>query len=131
MRTQFQNLDEMIESLRTRGVREVVLSGRVATITRPKGEQLTFRGRLVATADLGAGQVAEYVEQIDPHVTQTEAPELDASRETATDLQRAQLALSRQLRAYRDEYQDVMDAARSQLTEAFGRAGIAVVEGEG
>lgn len=131
MRTQFQNLDEMIESLRARGVREVVLSGRVATTTRPKGEQLTFRGRLVATADLGAGQVAEYVEQVDPHVTQPKAPELDASLETATDLQRAQLALARQLRAYRDEYQDVMDAARARLTEAFGQAGIAVLEGEG
>jgi hypothetical protein len=131
VRKQLQSLDEMVALLQSRGVEEVVLSGKVATTTTPRGEQITFRGRLVAAADLAAGEAAEYVEEVDPHVTQPEAPELDASEETATDLQRAQLALARQLRAYREEYQAPMDAARARLAEAFRRAGIAVVEGEG
>jgi hypothetical protein len=128
---QFATLDELIESLRSRGLREVTLSGRVATTTTPKGEQITFRGRLVATADLGTEERGEYVEEVAPHSTRPEAPDLEISEAAATDLQRAQTALARQLHAYRDEYQGTMEAARARVTQALRDAGMVVVEGEG
>jgi hypothetical protein len=128
---QFQTLDEMVESLRSRGVREVTLTGRVATTTTPKAEEITFRGRFIATSDLGRGEAGEYTEEVDPHVTRPTAPEMAISEGAATDLQKAQAVLARQLRAYRDEYRETMDAARARLVRAFQDAGIAVVEGEG
>jgi hypothetical protein len=75
--------------------------------------------------------MVEYVQGIDPHATHPEAPELEASPETASDLQRAQLALAQQLRSYRDEYRGAMDAARAQLTQALHDAGIDIATGEG
>jgi hypothetical protein len=71
------------------------------------------------------------VEEVDPHVTRPEAPEVEISADTATELQRAQAALARQLRAYREEYLGTMDAARARLKQALQDAGIDVVEGEG
>jgi len=124
----FRDLDEMIASLRERQVGEVSLAGKVATTTSPGGEQISFRGRLIVSADLGSGERGEYVEQVEAYVTQPGVPEVPVSKRRATELQRFQMALTQQLRAYRGEYQGLMEAARRSLTERLGRAGIRVVE---
>lgn len=71
----------------------------------------------------------QYAETVRPYAAETKAPELPVSRRRATDLQRSQSALMRQLQAYRSEYQQVMEAAREPHPEAEagrhhrGRAG--------
>jgi isoaspartyl peptidase/L-asparaginase-like protein (Ntn-hydrolase superfamily) len=125
------SIEELIASLRARRVREVRLTGKVATTTPAGGKQITFRGRLVLSAQVGAGEQVEYVESVRPYVTETQAPELPLIRRRATDLQRSQFALMRQLQAYRGEYQQVMETARSSLTAKLREAGITVVEPEG
>ena len=130
MAKRFENLAEMIEALQARGLREVRLAGKVATTTAPKGEQITFRGRITVAADLGEGEILEYVTQVDPHAASAGAAALPVSEDSASDLQRAQLALARQLRAYRREYRSVMQAAREQLAQRLKQAGIAIAEGE-
>jgi hypothetical protein len=50
--------------------------------------------------------------------------------EHVTDLRAARQALSRQLRAYRGEYQGVMDAARVALVNRLSRAGLTVLQPE-
>lgn len=130
MARRFQDIDELIQDLQARGVDEVALTGKVATTTSPGGEKITFRGRLIASADLGGGDNAEYVEQVEPYVTQPGAPDVPAKKSRASELQRCQLALMRQLRAYRGEYQGLMDAARASLTQKLTDAGISVVDPE-
>jgi isoaspartyl peptidase/L-asparaginase-like protein (Ntn-hydrolase superfamily) len=128
--TRFQTVEELIARLQAQRVREVRITSKVATSTSPGGEQITFRGRLVLSADLGAGDWAECIQRVQPYVTESGAPEIPIAREKASDLQRCQLALMCQLRAYRGQYQGVMEAARSSLTERLKRAGISVVEPE-
>lgn len=131
MAKQFHDLEEMIRELQARDVRQVYLAGKVATTTSPGGKRITFRGRVMVWADLGAGYRAEYTRQVAPRIAEAEPPELAVTREKAPDLQRTQFALMCQLRAYRTEYRQVMDAARSTLTQRLKRAGIAVAEEEG
>jgi hypothetical protein len=126
---QFENLDEMLESLRKQGGREVALTGKVATTTSPRGQETRFRGRLVVSAQIGA-QRAEYVEQVEPYVARTEPRDIPVTQERAADLRRFRLALTAQLRAYREEYRDLMDAARASLIEKLRQAGLDVVEPE-
>jgi hypothetical protein len=120
----------MIDALRAAGVTRASLLGRIATTTSPGGDQVAFRGRIEVTALLSEGERAEYVEQVMPYITSTMSPELSASADKATDLRSAQLALARQLRSYRGEYQAVVEAARQRLTERLTEAGISVVEQE-
>jgi hypothetical protein len=118
----------------------------VATTTSPGGEQVSFRGRIVAEVRYGRGGRAEYVEQVMPYIASTRSPDLPARADDTTDatlrsseaallrstsLRSAQLALTRQLRAYRGEYHAVVDAAKASLAEKLKEAGIAVVESEG
>ncbi len=131
MARRFAELQEMVEALRGAGVREVALTSRVATTVRPGGEQIAFRGSLVVSAALGGGEVAEHVVQVRPHVTHTEVPQVPVTAEHAAELRLAQQSLGRQLRAYREEYQGVMEAARAALLEQLNRAGLSVVEPEG
>jgi len=119
-----------MEALRASGVREVTVTGKVATSTSPGGDQIAFRGRLVVSADLGAETRAEYVEQIMPYVASTKSPQIAAIPESAVDLRAAQMALAGHLRAYRGEYPGVVDAARARLVETLTRAGMDVVEPE-
>lgn len=128
MATRFQSVEELVARLQAEGVRQVILTGKVATATSPGGKQITFRGRLIVSGDLAAGGRAEYVEQVKRYATEVAPPEVPVSPERATDLQRSQMALMLQLRAYRSEYQAVMKAARSSLTGKLVQAGIAVVE---
>ena len=117
-------------ALQARGVRAVALSRRVATTISPGGEQIAFRGRIVISAELGEGELGEYVEHVMPYVAHTEVPQLPATQEHAEELRRARQSLGRQLRAYRGEYQGVMDAAWASLLERLRRAGLSVVEPE-
>jgi hypothetical protein len=128
--TRFQTLDELVESLRARGVRDVRLTAKVATTTSPGGKQITFRGRLRVSADLGDGEQAEYEEQVLRYVTETKAPELPVSSKVAPALRTAQAALAQQLQAYRGNYRAAMQAARSNLTARLKRVGVNVVEAE-
>lgn len=130
MEKQFQTLDSLIEALKVRGVNQVELAGKVATTISPGGQQISFRGRLIVSADLGQGERAEYVEQVMPHVTHNEAAEVPVAKERAAELHQAQLALARQLRAYRGEYEGVMDVARSGLAQRLRAAGLAIAETE-
>ena len=130
MGKQFQTLDSLIEALKARGVNQVELAGKVATTISPGGQQISFRGRLIVSADLGQGDRAEHVEQVMPYVTHTDAPDVPVAKERATELQQAQLALARQLRAYRGEYESVMDVARSALAQRLRAAGLAISEPE-
>jgi hypothetical protein len=128
--TKFETLDDLVQCLRARGVDRVRLAGKVATTTSPGGGQITFRGRLRITADLGQGELAEYQEQLSRYVTETKAPELPVTRKEAATLRSAQAALAQQLQAYRSDYQAVMHAARSALTDRLKRTGIGIVEAE-
>jgi hypothetical protein len=128
--TKFESLDDLVRSLRSHGIDQVHLTGKVATTTTPAGEQITFRGRLTITANIGRGESAEYEEQVSRHVTETAAPDLPVTRAGAADLHSAQAALAQQLRAYRTGYQAVMQAARSDLADRLKRAGIGVAEAE-
>jgi len=127
----FQSLEEMVDALRAGGVREVALSRKVATTISPGGEQIAFRGWIVISAQLSGAEPAEYVEQVMPYITHAEVPQLPATQDHAAELRQARLSLSRQLRAYRGEYQGVMDAARAALLEQLHQGGLSVVEPEG
>jgi hypothetical protein len=130
LRRQFDTVDDLIAFLRARKIGEVTLSARVGTTTSPGGEQMSFRGRIVAEAGYGRGSRAEYVEQVMPYIASTRSPDLPAAADHAADLRSAQLALARQLRAYRGEYHAVVDAAKTSLASRLKEAGIAVVESE-
>ena len=125
---EFETIDDLIGALRAENVREVTIAARVATTTTPGGDRISFRGRIVIEAALPSGEPLEYVEQIRPHVTTTKSPDLDATADKADDLRQAQLSLARQLRTYREEYQDIVGAARAQVTDKLRQAGIVVVE---
>ncbi len=128
---EFGSLEELVAALRERQVREVAVTGKVATTTSPGGGQVVFRGRLVVCADLGRGRQECYTEHVMPYVTETEAPEMALLPDHAADLRAAQRSLARQLRAYRHEYQAVMEAARAALADRLARAGVEVTEPEG
>ena len=130
MHRQFNRVDDLIAFLRARKIAEVSLSARVGTTTSPGGEQMSFRGRIVAEARYGRGSRAQYVEQVMPYIASTRSPDLPAAAVHAADLRGAQLALARQLRTYRGEYHAVVDAARARLASRLEEAGIAVVESE-
>jgi hypothetical protein len=127
---QFQSIQELIEELQARDIRQVTVAGKVATTTSPGGERIAFRGRIIVGADLGRGERVEYVEQIMPYVTQTEAPDLPPAEEQTSQLRQAQQSLARQLRSYRSEYQDIIGAVRSRLTHELSEAGLSIVEPE-
>lgn len=128
---QFESLEQLVAALRERGLREATVAGKVATTTSPGGGQVVFRGRLLVSADLGGGRRGCYTEHVMPYVTQTEAPEVALLPADAAHLRAAQRSLARQLRAYRQEYQAVMEAARAALVDRLARAGVAVTEPEG
>ena len=130
MNKQFDTLDSLIEALKARGIGQVELAGKVATTVSPGGQPISFRGRMIVSADLGSGERAEYVEQVRPHVAHKEAAEVPVEEERAAELKQAQLALARQLRAYRGEYEGVMDAARSRLAQRLRAAGLTIAEWE-
>jgi len=127
---QVQTLQEMIETLRAQGVRQVTLAARIATTTSPGGDQIAFRGSLVMSADMPSGESVEYVEHVMPYIASTKSPQIPATPERAPDLRAAQLALAGQLRAYRGEYQGIVDSTRAHLVRALSQAGIAVGEPE-
>jgi hypothetical protein len=127
---QFQTLESLIEALQERRVKQVELAGKVATTISPGGQQISFRGRVIVSADLGKGERAEYVEQVMPYVTHNDAPEVPVAKEQAAELHQAQLALARQLRAYRGEYEGVMDAARLGLAQRLQAADLSIAEPE-
>lgn len=130
MHRQFDRVDDLIAFLRARKIGEVTLSARVGTTTSPGGEQMSFRGRIVAEAAYGRGRRAGYVEQVMPYIASTKSPDLPAAADHATDLRSAQLALARQLRIYRGEYLAVVNTAKAGLARKLEEAGIAVVESE-
>ena len=130
MPREFENLENLIDFLRARGIDTVTLTGRVATTTSPGGEQIAFRGRIAVEADLGAGEQASYNDEVMPYITTTKSPDLPANEEHAGDLRSAQLALARQLRSYRGEYKGLVDAAKARLTAMLAEAGIKAVERE-
>ncbi len=128
MARQFEDIEDLISALRAQDVREATLTAKVATSTTPGGEQIAFRGRLVVEAKLAEAETATYVEQVMPYIAHAKSPQLGAAEEAAADLRSAQLALARQLRSYRGEYQAVVGAARAQLTARLKEAGIEVVD---
>lgn len=130
MAGEFAKLDEFIEALRSAGVKEAGLSAKVATTTSPGGNEIAFRGRVVVEGLLPGGERVEYIEKLKPHTTSTSPPDLEATAEGAGALRAAQLALARQLGAYRAEYQGVVAAAREDLTRRLREAGVRVVEPE-
>ena len=130
MDKQFETLESLIEALQARGVNQVELAGKGATTISPGGQQISFRGRVIVSADLGQGDRSEYVEQVMPYATHADSPDVPVAKERAAELHRAQLALARQLRAYRGEYEGVMDAARSGLAQRLQAAGLAIAEPE-
>lgn len=130
MATKFGTLDDLAQSLRSHGIDQVRLTGKVATTTSPGGAHITFRGRLRITAELGQDEQAQYEEQVSRYVTETKAPELPVTRKGAAALRSAQTALAQQLQAYRSDYQAVMQAARSDLTDRLKQIGISVAEAE-
>ncbi|MFB3883425.1 MAG: hypothetical protein ACE149_19340 [Armatimonadota bacterium] len=126
----FGDIDGLISFLRSRKITEVTLSARVATTTSPGGEQIAFRGRIVVEAKYGRSGCAQYSEQVMPYVANTRSPDLPASAEHAEGLRAAQLALARQLRSYRGEYQAVVDSAKASVADRLARAGITIAEAE-
>ncbi len=131
MRREFYTIDDLIQALKAQEVASAALTAKVATTTSPGGEQIAFRGRLVIEAELPGGERAEYVEQVMPYIANTKFPEVAATADRAAELRAAQLALARQLRSYRGEYQGVVAGARTHLTEKLEKAGIRVVEADG
>lgn len=129
MVTKFRTLDELVTYLKARGVSEARVTGKVATSTSPGGGQVTFRGRLIVSADLEGDERAAYEERVHRVVSDTGAPALPADTKREGDLHAAQMALSGQLKAYRAGYQAVMQSAREAVTRALEMAGITVVEG--
>ena len=85
----------------------------------------------MSRAEVGEGQVLEYVEQVAPYATTPEAPALPVSPEVEPQLRQAQMALMAQLRAYREQYQGQMAAARDDLLSRLLSAGISTISGEG
>lgn len=128
MAREFDDIDRLIAALREESAREATLTAKVATTTSPGGEQIAFRGRIVVEARLGEADTAVYVEQVMPYVANTKSTQSGPSGERAADLRSAQLALARQLRSYRGEYQAVVDAARKQIVAKLEDAGVQVVE---
>jgi hypothetical protein len=128
---EFDDIERLIAALQEESAREATLTAKVATTTSPGGEQIAFRGRIVVEARIGEADTAVYVEQVMPYVATTKSTQLGPSEESATDLRSAQLALARQLRSYRGEYQAVVDAAREQLIAKLAEAGVQVVEPNG
>ncbi len=129
MVTKFRTLDEMVTYLKARGVSEARVTGKVATSTSPGGGQVTFRGRLIVSAELEGEEKAAYEERVHRVVSDTGAPTLPTDTKREGDLHAAQTALLGQLKAYRAEYQAVMQSAREAVTRALDMAGITVVEG--
>jgi len=125
------SFDELVRELRAHAPTRVTLVSKVATLTRPKGDRITFRGRLVVGAEAPGGERIEYVEQVPAYVTTPGSPEVTLTEEARSELQQAQMALLRQLRTYRAEYQGVMQAARARLAERLAAAGIAVAPAAG
>lgn len=130
MAKQVQTLEELIGALRAQGVSQVTVGGRIATTTTPGGDQIAFRGSLVVSAQMPSGESVEYVEHVMPYIAATKSPQVPATAETAANLRAAQLALARQLRAYRGEYQGVVDATRARLADDLSQGGVHVVEAE-
>ena len=124
-------LESLVKELHQKGVRQVTIAGKVATVTSAGGEKVTFRGRLVVTADLGSEGKLEYVEQVPPYATTPQTPSLPVTPAVEPQLRQAQIALMSQLRAYREQYQSRMAAARSDLTSRLQAAGISVISEEG
>ncbi len=125
-----ETVDELVEALRKQDIRQVVVSGKIATATTPGGEQIAFRGRLVVTAETPSGEGIEYVEHVMPYIAATKSAQIPATADTAQDLRAAQSALARQLRAYRGEYRGVVGAARDDLAARLRDAGVDVREPE-
>ena len=130
MAEQVRTLKELIDALQAQGVRQVTLGSRIATTTSPGGDQIAFRGSLVVSAQMPSGESVEYVEHVMPYIAATKSPEVPATAETAASLRAAQMALAGQLRAYRGEYQGVVDATRARLVDELTHGGLHVVEAE-
>lgn len=124
----FEKLEEMIAELQARGVHDVRLTGRVNSSTGSAGEAVMFRGEILITADLGLGAQAQYAEQVMPYVATAWLPSTRGTAERAAQKRAAQRALASQLRAYRGEYQGVMNAARQHLTQQLRSAGMSIAE---
>jgi hypothetical protein len=127
MSRHFDNLADMLRCLEDEGVQEVAIAGKVATTTSPRGEDITFRGRLIVSADVG-GKRAQYVEQVRPYVTHMEPCEVTDDDDQVANLQRCRLVLTRQLSAYRKEYRGLMESARASLVGKLREAGVGIVE---
>ncbi len=128
MTRHFDDLDQLIAALPAEMPAEASLTAKVATTTSPGGEQIAFRGRIVVEVQLAKGEVGAYVEQVMPYIATTKSPETPARGEGAADMRSAQLALARQLRSYRGEYQAVVDAARTKLAAKLAKAGVKIIE---
>ncbi len=122
---EFDDIDKLIAALRSESAPKATLTAKVATATSPGGGQIAFRGSLVVEAQLGESETATYVDHVMPYITNTKAPH---AGEGAADLRSMQLALARQLRSYRGEYQAVVDAARAKLAATLEEAGVRIVE---
>jgi len=125
------DFESLVRQLQEKGIRQVTIAGKVATVTTAGGEKVTFRGRLVVTADLGPQGKLEYVEQVPAYATTLEVPSLPISPAVEPQLRQAQVALMSQLHAYREQYQSRMAAARSDLCSRLQAGGISVISEQG
>jgi hypothetical protein len=123
---EFDDIDKLIAALRSESAPKATLTAKVATATSPGGGQIAFRGSIVVEVQLGESETATYVDHVMPYITNTKAPQ--AGEGAAADLRSMQLALARQLRSYRGEYQAVVDAARAKLAATLEEAGVRIVE---
>lgn len=125
---EFDDIDKLIAALRSESAPKATLTAKVATATSPGGGQIAFRGSIVVQAQLGESETATYVEHVMPYITNTKAAQPEPGEGAAADLRSMQLALARQLRSYRGEYQAVVDAARAKVAAKLEEAGVQVVE---
>ena len=127
MNRRFADLEAMVAALRAAGVSEVCMTCQVATATPAGGEQLVFRGRLRVSADV-AGESLQYEQELARRRVKVDMDDVPATAAQASDFQRAQAELARQIRLYRESYQSLVAEARREVAAALARAGITVAE---
>jgi hypothetical protein len=123
-----ETLDDLIGLLKRTGVQRVKLRVEVRTDLAPGTQQVTFRGQVTASAELGDGEVAEHVEQVMPYLSHAAEAHVPRQRGQALGLREFRRAVGRQLQTHRAEYRAVMDEACAKLSARLAAAGLTVID---
>jgi hypothetical protein len=125
----FTDLDELMRFLRARGIREVLVAGTVTTSLAPGTQEVALRAEVVVSARSGDREIARYAEQVMPYVSPAGAAAVPKVPSEGEGLAEVRLAVKRQLRAHRTEYEAVVDQARARVSAQLSSGGFRVREG--